>query len=478
MTNRRVVSWAVVVALLVSQGSAWAALPVIYTALRIGAQSYSLSKLAEAGQSLVGQAVKELDASLAPITNAITGAESTAVGVRIPLSTDASAAVPVPSAAATATVVYTVNNPGGVSPPEVFTSSTAAGAQAAACSGFTANKLSYCGATATGVNLRNQTLTGSTCNFQYQCVFSGSTGGWLSSSLSVTAVGGCPSGYTYSAGACNLTNARLTDAVADYSRSGTGFSVYSGDTCATCDWLSAQTITNTNDTLRISGMTSPTGVDVISRPMVISVQNTADGGSVLTTQVQRTDGSGATYTQTTTMTVSPASVVTAATVTNTAQALTSNAAGNSWTVGSAPTSSYAPAATAAAAQTITFPNDYARQGEAAAAASSINSTLGPKLDKLDTDINKITETGADPADPTVPGDTEWNDAFFKDTFTSLLGWRLPAHSSQCPVASFDFNGNTYSINSHCQLIADHFGTLSAAMAVVWTVIALFILLAA
>lgn len=120
---------------------------------------------------------------------------------------------------------------------------------------------------------------------------------------------------------------------------------------------------------------------------------------------------------------------------------------------------------------IEFPSDYARQGEAQTAANSINAELGPKIDK-------ITETGADPVDPLQPQGSEFDQAFFQGTFTNLLGWQLPAHTSQCPTSGFDWNGQTYTINSHCQLVADHFSALSTVMAVVWTVLALFILLGA
>lgn len=122
-------------------------------------------------------------------------------------------------------------------------------------------------------------------------------------------------------------------------------------------------------------------------------------------------------------------------------------------------------------QNIEFPSDYARQGEAATAAQSIVDALGPKLDK-------ITETGADPTDPTQPPGSEFDQAFFQGTFTNLLGWQLPAHTSQCPTSSFDWNSTSYTINTHCQLINDHFSVLASAMAVVWTIVALFILLGA
>jgi len=119
---------------------------------------------------------------------------------------------------------------------------------------------------------------------------------------------------------------------------------------------------------------------------------------------------------------------------------------------------------------IEFPSDYARQGEAASAAQSISSTLGPKLDKL-------VETSPAPADPTVPDPSGYTD--FGTTFQSLLGWQLPGHTSQCPTASFTAPWNTaYTIDSHCQLVTNHWSALQAAMMVVWSMIALFIVLRA
>lgn len=115
---------------------------------------------------------------------------------------------------------------------------------------------------------------------------------------------------------------------------------------------------------------------------------------------------------------------------------------------------------------IVFPSDYARQGEAQQAADSIN----VKLDKM-------LEASPAPVDPTVPDPGGYTD--FGTTFSSLLGWQLPGHTSQCPTAAFNTPWNTaYTIDSHCQLITNHWSALQAAMAVVWTIIALFIVLRA
>lgn len=121
--------------------------------------------------------------------------------------------------------------------------------------------------------------------------------------------------------------------------------------------------------------------------------------------------------------------------------------------------------------TVEFPSDYSRSGEAQLAATSINDALGPKLDK-------ITETGSDPADPLQPQASEFDQQFFSGTFNNLLGWQLPAHSSQCPTSSFSWENRTFTLDSHCQLVNNHFSVLASVMAVVWTVLALLIVLGA
>lgn len=124
-----------------------------------------------------------------------------------------------------------------------------------------------------------------------------------------------------------------------------------------------------------------------------------------------------------------------------------------------------------AAGSVQFPNDYARQGEAAAAASS----LTPKLDQLHTDLTKIE---ALPADPALPTSSQFEDSFFKGVFDALKAWRLPAHSSACPTSSFQALGSTYSFSAHCDLINGHWNELSSVMTVVWSLLALWIVLRA
>lgn len=430
-------------------------IPIIYSAVRIGTQAYGLSTLAELGQSILGQSIKGLDASLAPIAE--TGVAS---GVRIPTASNAASVVPAPSAPAV-----------GTPPHTTYTYSVPRDTIAQACQDYaTANTYTGPVACSGQAGTMTYTVTSSVgpCQFSYQCVgtVSGAVLNSGTSSYSPTQALTCSYGYTNSAGVCNLSNARaaVQDGIADWQRTGTAFSKYAGDDTSTVDpWLSQQTITSSNDTLVISGMDSG------QRPQKISVTNTADGGSTVTGITQKVDGAGATYTQTTVLTVNPSGVVTAAATTSQAQQMTQNPSTKTWTISAAPTSTYAPVATAGSAAAA-FPSDYARQGEAASAAASINATLGPKLDKL-------IETSAAPADPLVPDMAGYTD--FGNTFSSLLSWQLPGHTSTCPTASFMTPWSTsYTINSHCQLILDHWAVLQAAMMVVWTIGALFVVLRA
>lgn len=115
---------------------------------------------------------------------------------------------------------------------------------------------------------------------------------------------------------------------------------------------------------------------------------------------------------------------------------------------------------------IQFPDDYARESTAASTKSGI--------DQLHRDLTDTTNQ----ADPTLPTSQEFTDSFFKDTFNGLKGWQLPSHSSQCPTGTFNLFGQAFVMDSHCSLINGNWGALQAAMGVVWSLMALFIVLRA
>lgn len=58
-------------------------------------------------------------------------------------------------------------------------------------------------------------------------------------------------------------------------------------------------------------------------------------------------------------------------------------------------------------------------------------------------------------------------------FGDLLAWTLPAHESTCPSGAFEWNGNTYTIDAHCQLILDHFGVIRTVLTAVFAMSAIF-----
>lgn len=117
-------------------------------------------------------------------------------------------------------------------------------------------------------------------------------------------------------------------------------------------------------------------------------------------------------------------------------------------------------------QTQTYPTDYARQGEAGAAADRVVT----ELQDIKADMDKAPILPSEPVPPAMP--------WFGDTFDSLLSWTLPAHSSTCPTWDFSVFGTDFSMNQHCQIIEEYRQDFSAASVLVFLLIALFIVLGA
>jgi hypothetical protein len=119
-----------------------------------------------------------------------------------------------------------------------------------------------------------------------------------------------------------------------------------------------------------------------------------------------------------------------------------------------------------------FPSDYATSGNQQLGnmlLTDINDKLARIADAVEEDEEDVYLD--DPTlDNAMPG--------FGDTFDSLIGFSLPPHASECPTGSFEFAGSVYVLDSHCQLILDQWGLLQSAMAVVWVLAALFIVLRA
>jgi hypothetical protein len=299
-----------------------------------------------------------------------------------------------------------------------------------------------------------------------RCYWTLAGGVWGGGVLPTGPVNTCSPGYTLAAGpVCNLTDLRAAaqDGRQDVTRSGTTMTKATEADSSPAP-SATQTTTTTNDTLVVSGK------DSSGRPVRVSVQATSDGGSLMTVSTQKTDANGGTYTDNRITQIASDGTVRSGANTSTGQQVVYNPTTGVYDLATA-TSTANPATAGSGSTSITFPSDYARAGEAVSAANVITAVLGPKLDA-------ITATGADPTELTIAPGSEFDQAFFQGTFSNLLGWQLPAHSSQCPTSSFTWNGGSYTINSHCQLIADHFSTLAGAMSAVWTILALLIVLGA
>lgn len=383
--------------------------------------------------------------------------------VVVPMVPGAGGAVPAPSAPATSaqaqhlnpSATYTVTDNGPSLPHACGGSglSFAAACAATACVGGWTQVANNGGSYNAGVN----SIVDYTCTYW--------AGGYTNQKYYGATSLSCSAGYVVSGSSCVLSDAKLVtqDKRQDVSRNGNTLSVTLGDLHGS---LSANvlTTTNSNDTVSISG-TGTTG-----QPMQTNFVTTPSGTTILQSQ-QMADSAGNTYVQTVTATVDLNGTVTSASQSSSNTSLQPDPTNPSLLV---PVAN--PSGSISANPTATgggFPNDYARAGEAAAAAATINA----KLDTLHHDLSDTT-TVVDPlaVDPTTMPS-------FGTTFDNLKAWNLPAHASTCPAPDIDLSGvfgagHAYSFNAHCQLVQDHFAALQAAMMVCWSLMAMFVVLRA
>lgn len=313
-----------------------------------------------------------------------------------------------------------------------------------------------CGSSATFVVTGVAPIGSDSCSFTSYCqnIETGNQfwGGTSTPTIYKSAAGvTCPAGYSGSGSTCALSNARaaVPDGKTDAIRSASGYSLPTTEQDA--DGAPAYA-SSANGVIHVSGRDSG------GRPVKIEYAVSPDGTKTYVTHYTQTEAGGQSVVQSQAVTIDSASgAVTGVTA--------ATAAGSIQGVGTvAPTVVTTGAAVLPA--DITFPSDYARSGEAAAAANVVKTAVDALADPL-----KTTETLNDPLAPDYVD--PWN-----TTFSGLKGWALPGHSSSCPVGSFDFNGSTFAIDAHCQLIQNHFGVLQGAMYVVWVVLALFVVLGA
>lgn len=371
--------------------------------------------------------------------------------VRLPLTSDPADAVPAPEAAPTAPsetgYIWTVEK-WPYAPGNTTSTSSALDACTQMAANDKAGRLALSISwwwVITGVSVAPDKCLGYSSD-------SPNSGYPLSGYLVASGPTTCPAGYSNVGGVCQLTDARVVtpDNNCDYSRSGSALAQLSDPDCGGGAQLPD---CNVDGSVCIQTGTDP----VTGRPRTIEIRTNPDGGSTI---IQRDESlvGNVTVTDSTTVTIGPSGTV-------------DSVAGNT-TSGPLPTSGE-PTGAPVQPVTVNFPSDYARTGEAQTAAN----TLAPKLDTIHSDLS-VTQTVADPLTLGASDMPDWG-----ATFGALNSWTVPAHSSACPAPSVDLSGvfgvgSVYAFDAHCQLVADHYNALQAAMMVVWSLLALFVVLRA
>lgn len=98
-----------------------------------------------------------------------------------------------------------------------------------------------------------------------------------------------------------------------------------------------------------------------------------------------------------------------------------------------------------------------------------------KLEKL---VDWFTGTSPEPTSPAEKSASDFTPVFNHTDVNKLKGWSMPAHLSECPKASFSVWNQNFTVDAHCNLMEQHRATISASMAAVWLVMALFVALSA
>lgn len=268
---------------------------------------------------------------------------------------------------------------------------------------------------------------------------------------------GCVSGYSASGADCVLSNARavVADTKCDIMRTGTVFQYATGDLdCAVSGPVKGS----------IAGDTwSVGGVDQYGNPVQISVKAESGGGTSISQSVGTKNAAGNDII--TEKSVRFASDGTPLGNTQTQRPGTMVPSDSSQTVNinNAPAGSVTNITTSSGgSSSITFPNDYNREST---------------QQDIKTDIHSMV-TSSSVSDPTPATSSDVSPLLFVSTFTSLLAWSLPSHTSICPAPVVTAFETAFTVDTHCTIAASLGTEISTSFALVWLLLALFIVLSA
>lgn len=122
----------------------------------------------------------------------------------------------------------------------------------------------------------------------------------------------------------------------------------------------------------------------------------------------------------------------------------------------------------AAAPSITFPSDYARDATV--------SSLAGNVQQLHTDLTSTSASA--PSDPSVKSTDDISGQLLDSSFSTIKAWSMPGRSVSCPTANFTLWGTSYTIDAHCTLWSTVASQVQAVALVSWALLAMFIVLGA
>lgn len=271
----------------------------------------------------------------------------------------------------------------------------------------------------------------------------------------------CPAGYSSSNGSCVLQSAQAAtpDNNHDVPLTPSGYLPMTPG--AEADSMPTYTKVE-------NGKVTTYGVTAAGEPVVLEVAK--NGTQTTITKAVQTEVAGQSVVRTTTLTINGTNGgVVSSSSSGVPGALTTDGTGTG--PGGAVTG--IPGSVPSTGNGTEFPSDYARAGEAAAAANTVKGAVDGVKSSVDGIKDKLSNSEG-VTDPTVPG---WTDSW-GSTFGAIKGWSLPSHTSTCPTSSFEFNNQIFTIDTHCELVQNYFGVLESAMAVVWVIVSLFVVLGA
>jgi hypothetical protein len=340
---------------------------------------------------------------------------------RIPLGS----AVPVPSAAATAaqnsSTTYGYNATGCASAGSGFASLSAADidvvSKTQASCGSAGHSFTPCN-NGTSYGYSDSGTNGGACTYTFQ--------------FTTASTPSCPTGYTASGSTCNLSNpyqaSRSTNS--DIVRNGNAYSVPYGAPISTPAGLTPHVMqtTTSNDTVTVQG----TNADGSRQQTVVTAL--PGGGTLITQNTPKLDANGNSYMQVTQTTLDASGNVVQNAQTTTQQQFSIDPATGLATL----TGSGASTNPASNPSAVTFPTDYARQGEAANAAKTITDqttardnaalqAITPTPTPLDYSLPKLGIPTSNPFTPTTP--------------TALNNLALPSNQGTCVSYTAHFLGN-------------------------------------